>query len=165
MSGPLLPNLRTPTLTPPPLPSPTISSSPRGQHTAPPGLKPPIMSSSSFPLPPSLSHPVDLTSREPPSCLPHPWLVQSCGHQSQRVRQLVLMEHGVRATLRVAEVEASRDPLPLSFSPSLSVPPSLPVWLMTHWAFEQRWMNRTTWTENKFSLKSWHLKKLDSGKN
>lgn len=111
ISGPLLPNLCKPTLMPPPLLSPTISSFPRGQHSAPSGLKPPIMSTSSSPLPQSLTpdhcyltHPIDLSSKEPPSCLPHPGLVQSCGHQSQHVRQPVLMEHGVRATLRVAGV-------------------------------------------------------------
>lgn len=72
------------------------------------------------------------------------------------------MEYGVRATLRVAKVEASRDPPPLFFSPSLSVPPSLPVWQMTQWAFEQRWIYVQDYVNRKkakFSLKSWHLKK------
>lgn len=156
MSGPLLPNLCRATLTPPPPLSTTISSSPQGQHSAPSRLKPPIMSTSSSHLPPSftplLTHPpTQPLFQRAPFCLPHLGLVQSFGHQSQHVRQPVLMEYGVRA-LRVAEVEASRDPPPLFFFLSLSVPPSLPVWLMTHWAFEQRWMYRTTWTENKSSL-------------
>lgn len=60
------------------------------------------------------------TSHSPP----HPGLVQSFGHQSQHVRQPVLMEYGVRA-LRVAEVEASRDPPPLFPPPPFFVCPSL----------------------------------------
>lgn len=133
---PCFPNLCTPTLTPPPPLSPLSLLLLRVNIQLPQGWShqscPPTLL---LYLNPShhcyLTNPIDLSSKEPPSCLPHPGPVKSCGHQSQHVRQPVLMEHGVRATLRVAEVEASRDPPPLFFSLSLSVPPSLPVWLMT----------------------------------
>lgn len=107
----LTPNLRTPTRTPSPPLSPTLSSSPWGQPSVPSGLKSPIMSTGSYALPPSLRPPLSHQSNRPPfPCLPHPGpSPQNCGHQSRRVRQPVLMEHGVRATLKAAEDEASRD--------------------------------------------------------
>lgn len=111
MSGPLPPNLCTPTRTPSPLLSPTLSSSPWGQPSVPSGLKSPIMSTGSYALPQSLRPLLSHQSNRPPfPCLPHPGpSPQNCGHQSRRVRQPVLMEHGVRATLKAAEDEASRD--------------------------------------------------------
>ena len=148
MSGPLLQNLCTPTLTPPPLFSPTICSSPQGQHSAPLRLNPPIMSTGSIPQTAAAS-PTQSTSlpKIPYPASPIQGLVQSCSHQSQHVRQPVLMEHSVSATLRVAEVEASRDPPPLFFfSLCLSLPLSLSGWWHSE-LFEQRWMYRTTWTD------------------
>lgn len=65
MSRPLLPNLHKPTRTPSPPLSPTLSSSPWGQQSASSGLKPPIMSTSSHPLPQSLRPLLSYQSNRP----------------------------------------------------------------------------------------------------
>lgn len=107
-------------------PSPTVFW---GQHLAPSRLNLPIISNSFSHTPSSLTILLTMPTMQPflqkaLFCLPHPGLVCSLGHQSQHVRESVLMEYGVRA-LRVARVEASRDsPPPVFFPLFLSVPPS-----------------------------------------
>lgn len=130
ISGPLLLNLLTPTLTFPPLPLPSCrvnTQLPQGwSHQS--CIVPPHL----YPRP-LLLHPPKrpLFLRAPSLPSPPRASSQCCGHQSQHVKQPVLMEHSIRATLRVAEVEASRDHQSIFFSVSLSVPLSQSVWLIT----------------------------------
>lgn len=145
-----------------------LQYSPKGQHWAPSRLNLSIISNSFSHTPSSLTTLLTMPSTLPflqkaLFCLPHPGLVCSLGHQSQHVRESVLMEYGVRA-LRVARVEASRDSPPLFLSPYFCLSLPLPlVWLMTSSAFGQRWMGWTTWTESVSSL-AWLYGKLVSGK-
>lgn len=108
-----------------------LQYSPKGQHLAPARLNLPIISNSFSYILSSLTILLSMPSTPPflqkaLFCLPHPGLVCSLGHQSQHVRESVLMEYGVRA-LRVARVEASRDSPPPVFFPIFVCPSFSPL--------------------------------------